>query len=300
MLIKPFLALLLVFGFNFLAFGQEILIDSTRFKKIASVPGILLQHKDFNQGIINSPYQLFNGKFSGLGMSAFGADPNGEFVLRVRGLSSLQNESKPLIVVDGFVVNDFLLVDANDIEEVSLLKDAASTSLYGLQGGNGVLLITTKTRKKEALSVGFNSTVGIEQPIFNVIPLTASEYTAFPLSSDLGSSTNWLNEITRTGTSTVNNISLSGGSENFSIRTAVNYRKTAGVLKGSGFDQLNGRLSIEQKALNNKLIVRMDLASTIRNSDYGFPEAIKYAINANPTMPILAEIPCCMAAIANR
>jgi iron complex outermembrane receptor protein len=252
MIIKPLLVLLFVFSFNALAIGQESLIDSTKFKKIASVPNIVLENKNFNQGIINTPYQLFNGRLAGLGMSTFGADPNGEFVLRVRGLSTLQNESKPLIVVDGFVVNDFLLVDASDIEQISLLKDAASTSLYGLQGGNGVLLITTKVRKTEALSVSFNSSVGVEQPIFNVIPLTASEYKAVKGSTDLGSSTNWLNEITRTGVSVVNNLSFNGGSKNFSIRAAINQRKATGVLNGSGFDQLNARISVEQKALNDK------------------------------------------------
>jgi iron complex outermembrane receptor protein len=282
---KEYLLPLLFVSYS-VTFAQTIQPDSTQFKQINPSPIHPLDSKDFNQGMINSPYQLFNGRLTGLGMTTLGSDPNGEYTLHVRGFSTIQSDSKPLLVVDGFIVNDLLLLDANDVEQVTLLKDAASASIYGVQGGNGVLLITTKKRKTETLSVNFNTTSAIEQPMVGTKPATAEEYKSLPRAVDYGSSQDWLSLITRTGLSTANSLSISGGSKDFSIHTSVNYRNTAGTLKGTGFNQLNTRINLEQKAFKDKLVLRAGFAATSRNADYGFRDAIKYAFIANPTMPV--------------
>lgn len=120
------------------AFCQEDTQDSVRVKinptTFISTSISNLKNEDFNKGVTHSTYQLLNGRLTGLGMSSLGNDPNGEFQLRVRGLSTLQNETRPLLVVDGFITNNLLIVDPSDIAQITLLKDAATTSIYGVQG----------------------------------------------------------------------------------------------------------------------------------------------------------------------
>jgi TonB-dependent SusC/RagA subfamily outer membrane receptor len=164
-----------LFG-GFFSFCQRLPLDSAENSAPLSSAIAKVNHAEFNQGIIHSPYQLINGRMTGLGMSTIGNDPNGEFLLRVRGLSTLQNDTRPLIVIDGFITEDLMTVDPNDIAQVVLLKDAAAASVYGVQGGNGVLLISTKNGNGEQTSVSYTTAFGLEQAMFEVRPNTPEEY----------------------------------------------------------------------------------------------------------------------------
>ena len=266
--------------------GQSISSDSTENYSPAFTSSFNLEEANFNKGIIHSPYQLINGRVTGIGIATLGNDPNGEFLLRVRGLSTLQRNTGPLLVIDGFIVNDLLLVDPNDIASVTLLKDAASSSQYGVQGGNGVLIMTTKSASDEHSVVSFKSELGIDQAIKKLDVLSAPAYTQYPNATDMGDDVNWIEAITQTGISAVNSLAFSKQSESFSIRVAANSRIAEGTLKGTGFEQLNFRVNFQQKALKNRLILKAYLATTSRESEYGFREAIKYGYSSNPTMPI--------------
>ncbi len=223
---------------------------------------------------------------TGLGMSTIGNDPNGEFLLRVRGLSTFQTDTRPLLVIDGFITDDLTSVDPNDIAQITLLKDAASTSTYGVQGGKGVLMISTKTGSDERASVSYGATFGLDQAMLGIKPAASTEYLGYPYSKDLGSSQDWLDLITQPGLSTIHNLAISKNERSFSMRASVNYRLATGTLQGTGFDQLNSRITVQKRALKDKLLLQMRFAATTRKSDFGFREAIKYAFNANPTMPV--------------
>ena len=268
------------------AIGQQYQQDSIESKIITSSAVTRVGYTNFNQGVIHTPYALINGRMTGLGMSTAGNDPNGEFLLRVRGLSTLQNRTGPLLVVDGFITNDFQLVDPNDIAEVTLLKDAAAASAYGVQGGNGVLLISTKKSSDEKALVSFRSTLGLDHAIQKMNILSPSRYKSFAGSVDMGSTQDWPDLITRTGVASINALTISKSTEAFTIRASVNNRIAKGTLSGTGFEQLNFRINFQQRALKNRLLMEVRLASTSRNSDFGFREAIKYAFSANPTMPV--------------
>ncbi len=277
----------LAMSWNLSAYSQDATGDTTQAKRLTPNAIATIDQKDFNQGVIHSPYQLFNGRLTGIGMSGIGNDPNGEFMIRVRGLSTFQNETHPLIVVDGFITNNLLIVDPNDIARITVLKDAAASSIYGVQGGNGVLLITTKKSNSEMPSVSFSTTLGLEKPLFNIAPVPDWEYMRYPGAIQMGGSSDWLDLITQNGISSINNLAVSAGSKSFSIRGSVNYRKANGTLIGTGFDQINSRINLQQKALKDRLLVQLTIAATSRKSDYGFREAIKYAFTANPTMPVM-------------
>lgn len=276
----------LVLGCYVCAFCQQFQQDSVENMVIAVGAVTKLDYPNFNQGVVHAPYRLISGRMTGLGMSMTGNDPNGEFLLRVRGLSTLQNNTGPLLVVDGFITNDFQLVDPSDIAQVILLKDAAAASVYGVQGGNGVLLISTKKGSNENDLVSFRSTLGFEQAIQKMDLLSASRYKSFVGSVDMGSTQNWPDLITRTGVSSINALTFSKSTETFSVRASMNNRIAKGTLSGTGFEQLNFRLGLQQRALKDRLLMEARLASTSRNSDFGFREAIKYAFSANPTMPV--------------
>src|SRR5688572_10936830 len=89
-----------------------------------------LDEKNFNKGITHNPVQLFNGLLTGIGASKVGSDPNGDYTMRVRGLSTLQANTAPIFVVDGFITDNLLLIDPADINEIVILKDASATSMY--------------------------------------------------------------------------------------------------------------------------------------------------------------------------
>ena len=111
---------------------------------------------EFNKGNINNPMQLIQGRVAGLDISKPGGDPNGPFYLRLRGLTTINCNTQPLIVVDGITGVPLNNVDPNDIESFTVLKDAAAASIYGIRGSNGVILVTTKKRTTDKPVVNYN------------------------------------------------------------------------------------------------------------------------------------------------
>ena len=99
---------------------------------------------EFNKGNITNVSQLLQGKVAGLSISRAGGDPNGDYTIRLRGLSTLGANTQPLIVVDGLVGADINSIDPNDIASMDVLKDGSSAAIYGTRGSAGVIIITTK------------------------------------------------------------------------------------------------------------------------------------------------------------
>ncbi|MEL6192407.1 MAG: SusC/RagA family TonB-linked outer membrane protein [Bacteroidota bacterium] len=246
--------------------------------------------EDFNGGNVNDVAQLLQGKVAGLTIARPGGDPNGGFNIRLRGLSTVGANSGPLVVIDGVIGADLNSVDPNDIESVDVLKDGSAAAIYGTRGSSGVLLITTKTGTAGRTTVNYNGYITAEEAGKFVDVMTADEYrsTVLPTGNgtDLGSDTDWFDETTQTGFTQVHNLALSGGTGQTSFRASVNYRDAQGIALNTGFNQLNGRINITQRAINDKLSITINLASTTRDSDRGFNEAFRYATIYNPTAPV--------------
>lgn len=244
--------------------------------------------EDFNQGNINDPAQLLQGKVAGLTIARPGGDPNGEFNIRLRGLSTIGANSSPLIVIDGVPNADLNIVDPQDIQSIDVLKDGAAAAIYGTQASSGVILITTKQGSAGNAKVGYNGYVTVEDVAETVDVADGALFSDLG-GNDLGSRTDWFDEITRTAVTHVHNLSLSGGNAKTSYRLSFNFRDAQGVGEGTGFEQLNGRLNLTQRALNDRLKVTFGLAATNRNAELGFNEAFRYATTYNPTAPIRNE-----------
>lgn len=244
----------------------------------------------FNKGNITDVAQLLQGKVAGLSIARPGADPNQSFEIRLRGLSSVGQNTTPLIVVDGAAGVDLNSIDPSDIASVDVIKDGAGAAIYGTRGSAGVILITTKRGQSGKTLVDYNGYVSAEQVAHTLPVATASQYRGIMqkigAGTDYGTSTDWIKAITRTAITQVHNVSLSGGGPNSSYRASVNYRNGEGVAINTGYQQLISTLNLNQKAFNNKLNLSFIMTQTTRNADLGFDQAFREAYTANPTAAI--------------
>jgi TonB-linked SusC/RagA family outer membrane protein len=246
---------------------------------------VSLNTEQFNRGNVNDPRQLLQGKVPGLSIYNRGGNPNSPATFRLRGISTIGSNSQPLIVIDGVLGASLDNVDPNDIESISVLKDGSAAAIYGSRGSAGVILVTTKRGTKGKATVDYNGYVAADQVARRQPVMTASEFTAAG-GNDLGAVTDWQDEVTQTGISNVHNIAIAAGSQNTSFRASVNYRDVNGILKKSGFDQVNVRANLSHSAFDNKLKFDFGFSSTERRSDFSFNEGLRYAVLFNPTAPV--------------
>ena len=246
-----------------------------------------IKSEDFNAGNINDPQQLLQGKVAGLNIARVGGNPNEPFNIRLRGLSTFGANAEPLVVIDGVIGGSLDSVDPADIASVNVLKDASAAAIYGTRGSSGVIILTTKSGKGIAQS-GFEYRVYVSsEEISNMLPMASYDQFISTGGLDLGSNTNWMDLVSRKATSLVHNLSFNGTSENgLSYRASINYRDIEGVLNTSAYDQINGRLSVSQNFLDNKLKFQGNIGITSREASLGFNNVFDYAQLYNPTAPI--------------
>jgi iron complex outermembrane receptor protein len=252
--------------------------------------------EDFNRGNISDPIQLVQGKVAGLSIAKPGSDPNQDFNIRLRGLSTFGSNTEPLIVIDGILGGNMKSIDPADILSIDVLKDASASAIYGTRGASGVILITTKKGEYDPDGKGFNVEFGTsltyETVARKLSVLSTDDYlslTEGDSTNHFGYNTDWFDEITSPALSETYNLAINGADKNTSYRVALNYRDVDGVVQGTGFNQLNGRINLTQKALNDKLVFDISLASTLRNEKYAPGEALQYATIYNPTAPVHAD-----------
>jgi len=245
----------------------------------------------FNKGNVSDPAQLLQGKVAGLTINNRGGNPNSRSILRLRGLSTVGANTEPLVVIDGVIGASLSNVDPNDIESINVLKDGSASAIYGTRGSSGVILVTTKSGQtasagqRSPVQLNYNgyvssSSVAKSQPV-----MTASQYIAAG-GNNLGSETDWQDLVTQTGISNVHNISIAGGAEKTTFRVSTNLRQVNGILRNSGFDQINARASITHTAFNDRLNVRLNASTTKRENSNSFNEALRYSVLFNPTAPV--------------
>lgn len=271
---------------------EEVVVVGYGTQKTKEVTSAItsLSSKDFNQGNVTDPIQLLQGKVAGLAISRPGGNPNANVNIRLRGLSTFGGNTEPLIVLDGVIGASLQSVDPRDIETFDILKDASAAAIYGTRASSGVILITTKKGKKGTASVEYEGFVTTENVARKLDVLNREEYLSFketnPSVRDFGSDTDWFDEITRTAVTTVNGVSLSGGSEKTTYRLSLNYRDGQGVGIATNYNQLNARVNLQQKALKDRLTLSSEISSTVRKEEKGFNNAFGTAATFNPTAPV--------------
>ncbi len=278
---------------------QEIVVVGygTQEKKEITSAVASISSEDFNKGNINDANQLLQGKVAGLIVSRPGANPNQGFNVRLRGLSTLGANADPLVIIDGVLGADLNSIDPNDIETIDILKDASAAAIYGSRGSSGVILVTTKTGSAGRLVVDYSGYATLENTARTVQVMDAQEFRELGVGTDLGADTDWFDELTQNAFSQVHNVGLSGGTEKTTYRASLNYRNIEGVARATGFEQLNARLNLTQRALNDRLRLTLNLSSTTRDAvgiygeDSPLDVAFRYATISNPTQPIRSNDP---------
>ena len=167
------------------------------------------------------------------------------------------------------------------------MKDASAAAIYGTRGASGVILVTTKKAAigVNAARIDFNSYVAVESVARFVQNSTPAQYREAG-GTDNGFETDWLDLVTQTGVTTVNNLAISNSTKNGSYRASINYRDVEGVAIRNGFDQLNARFNFEQRAMNDKLILTLNGGLTRRKASFINYESLRFAIIADPTAPV--------------
>lgn len=244
--------------------------------------------EEFNQGVISDPAQLLQGKVAGLQVYNRGGNPNQKATIRLRGLSTVGANTEPLVVIDGVIGASLENVDPNDIENISVLKDGSAAAIYGSRGSSGVIIVTTKKgAKNDGVKWSYNGQISTESPVSTVSRLSPSEFVAAG-GTDLGSQTDWVDEVTENPISHNHGLAVSGGiGDNSSFRASVNLREKNGILRKTGFDQLNTRLNFSTTAFNDKLKMNFSSSITQREQQNGYTQALRYAVLYNPTAPVL-------------
>lgn len=296
------------------ALGEVVVIGyGTQRKKDLTGSVATVTAKEFNKGSLTTPEQLISGKVAGVQIISSGGAPGAGNTIRIRGGASLNSSNDPLIVIDGVPVdnrgiagvsNPLSVINPNDIESFSILKDASAAAIYGSRASNGVIIITTKKGSAGGkLKVNINSIQSVSNKTGIVDVLTGDEYrTAFTQYLDktetdpaarqakLGlmgtANTNWQNEIYQAAFKTDNTVSLSGGIKGLPYRLSIGYLNENGILKTSNFDRVTGALNLSPKFFDNHLSVNANFKGTLTKSRFANTAAVGAATSFNPTQPV--------------
>ncbi|WP_299681770.1 TonB-dependent receptor [uncultured Dokdonia sp.] len=297
-----------------IGYGTTTVKDATG--SVASVTS-----EEFNQGVIQSPEQLIQGKTAGVQISETSGEPGAAIVVNIRGNNSIRSGNNPLFVVDGVPLtsgaapavnvagigggasrNPLSFLNPNDIESISILKDASATAIYGSRGANGVIIIQTKAGRGASKGIwDINTSVSVAN--------TANEYDllgrdAFleniaevgndPVALDFGSDSDFQDFYTRTAYSRRTDLSYSKSYQGGNLRASFGYANTFGVVENTDQERIAGRLNITHKFLDDKLTLSGQF-SIARVNDQFAPvsggagstgDLIGASITQNPTAPI--------------
>lgn len=270
--------------------------------------------KDFTKGQITSPEQLIAGKVAGVQITQGSGEPGSGSNILIRGGASLSATNYPLIVVDGVPLdqggiagspNALGLINPNDIETFTVLKDASATAIYGNRGSNGVIIITTKKGTSGAPQFTFGSnfaygtvanTTDVLSPeqFRNLVTNAPTSTTVTPalktkLLGQLGSAnTDWQEQVYDNSVTSDNNFSVSGTYKTLPYRLSLGYLNQDGILRTGNLERSTLGLNLTPSLFKNSLKVTLSVKSSLSKSVFADGAAIGTAATFNPTQPVLS------------
>mgnify|MGYP000872940839 FL=1 len=252
-----------------------------------------LESGDFNQGQVFDWNQLWQGLVPGFIATRPGSNPNEPYENRIHGLHTFLSRTQPLYVVDGVPGVDLYAVDPADIVSVDVLRDAASTAIYGGRGSAGVVLINTRQDGGAGVRATYQGQVAFESAakryeVLDEPAFIGSGGPDFSINSTVN--TDWQSQVLQSGISQAHHLGLSAGSgKRTMMRVSLHYRNQEGILRGTGFKQYNGNMLLSQKILDDRITLSGGISMASRASNVGFPEAYRYAVIANPSSPVRSD-----------
>lgn len=215
---------------------------------------------DVTESATLSVGQALQGRVAGVDIMSTTGEPGAGTSVRIRGTRSINASNEPLIIVDGVMdlVSNLAELNPDDIESISLLKDASSTAIYGSRGSNGVIMVTTKAGKTSKPRIKANAQMGVSHLARRLDLMNAQEFIRYRNDyyryanngnhysydpSQYGEGTDWQDEITRVAYYQNYNVSMSGKVDKMDFYTSLGYTDEQGIVKGSGFQRLTARLN---------------------------------------------------------
>lgn len=288
---------------------NEVVVIGYGTQKVTKVSGAIstIKSSDIQKQNPVRVEEAIQGRAAGVTVVQSGT-PGSTPTVIIRGINSYSGAGA-LVVIDGVMqgLSDLNAVNPADIESISVLKDASATAIYGVKGGNGVIVVTTKTgRKNMKPELTVNSSYGVQEIARYIPVLNATEYGAmvnegsvisggpviFPDLSVLGVGTNWQKEVFKTAPLQQHNIGVRGGSETVTYFLAGGYTSQGGIVGGndkSRFDRANFTANLDFQ-LTPKLKFILNTTGVILNSkgiqENSFNSVIGSALNFDPTVPV--------------
>jgi len=230
--------------------------------------------EDFRQSGSRNPLDLIQGKIAGLSLTRpGGSNPNSGVSVQLRGSVTVTGSRSPLFVIDGIPGGNPDLLQQDDIASIDVLKDGSGAAIYGTSANAGVILITTKKGKSGPGVFEYSNYFRKEYLQGRPDYLTAGEYRQRIASGDIkqqdfGSSTDFFNDlINQDNLSHNHNLSFSGGTDKTNYRASINYRNLEGISKENGREEYTLRLNVNQKGLNDRLNVQMNLVTNVNKAN---------------------------------
>ncbi|MDE6577565.1 MAG: TonB-dependent receptor [Muribaculaceae bacterium] len=298
---------------NATALQEAVVIGYGSVKKSDATGSVsVIKPDEIDAGISTSAQDLLVGASPGVVVTTDGGNPTGGATIRIRGGSSLSASNDPLIVIDGVPMTNqsqgggmsaLTMVNPNDIESMTVLKDASATAIYGSRASNGVIIITTKKGKggKPVVNISANMTVNTARKTLNL--MDGNEFASW-VQNHLGQSsidqlgyngtiynTDWQKEVLRTTISQDYTASVAGKAGFLPYRVNAGYTNSEGILKTSNMQRTTAGISLSPKFFDDLLSVNVNLNGTyarVRNAD---GSAIGGATSMDPTKPVYTNIP---------
>ncbi len=252
-----------------------------------------VSEKDFNKGVNRNAADLLQGKVAGLTITKGSGDITSNQTIRLRGTSSLTGSSQPFIVIDGVPGMSMNSVAPQDIQSISILKDASAAAIYGSRAASGVILITTKKGSELKSTVEYEGYAAMDEVSNIPKVLSAAQWREYTSANnmnteglDKGANTNWFDEIMRTGFTHSHNLSMSGGGKNSNYRASLATLDQEGVVKDNTMQHYNARMQFNQKALDDRLNLSFTGAFSERNYSPTDTRNFVLAYNMLPVVPV--------------
>ena len=255
-----------------IALGELVVVGySSTSKKLISGSIELLNEDEINNMPVRTIDGVLQGQTAGLTVSTQSGTPGGQNMIKLRGGSSINASNQPLIVIDGIPaitgeysqvgmsgqeLNAMTDINPNDIETMTILKDASATSMYGARASNGVILITTKRGSRGKTDVSLNLSYGWQTlPKERIIPMmSASDWNSYKGTNVQGINTDWMGEILVTAPTANTELSVSSGNDKYRLFISGNYYDQGGVVMGTSYQRYSGRINSDYKILPNLTI----------------------------------------------
>jgi len=263
-----------------------------------------------------SPIEALAGKIAGVSIYNGSGRPGGDFRIKIRGMGSINAGNNPLYIIDGIVGGDINLINTNDIETMNILKDASATAIYGAQGANGVVIITTKRAEKGKVKLTYDGSMSIGNQAHKIDLLDANQFMEMrgKLYNDIRKyrpgeaanlvdykkdypelfnsdgtpkyNTDWQDETTQTAVSNRHFLAITGSTDKFSSGLSIGYQNEEGILKTTFMEKSTARFFGEYK-MNDWLNFGADFT-------YGYIKQNRlddYRVGANTPTRVMVEMP---------